>query len=86
MSDILIYSTSECPNCRVLKAFLKERGIKFKEMDISTPEALTELSMNGVFTTSAPVLQVGKEFYTSNELFKENKLNQSRLESILNNR
>lgn len=84
MSDILIYSTTDCPNCRVLKAFLKNRNVEFKERDMSTPEALTELSMNGVFTMSAPILQIGNRFYTYNELFTDGKINQSKLESILN--
>jgi hypothetical protein len=38
-------------------------------MDMSTPEALTELRINGVFTLSAPVLQAGEDFYTVDELF-----------------
>jgi len=36
---------------------------------MSTPEALTELRINGVFTLSAPVLQADDKFYTVEELF-----------------
>ena len=36
---------------------------------MSTPEALTELRINGVFTLSAPVLQVEENFYTVEDLF-----------------
>jgi len=41
---------------------------------MSTPEALTELRINGVFTLSAPVLQADDNFYTVEELFSGEKL------------
>ena len=41
---------------------------------MSTPEALTELRINGVFTLSAPVLQADDKFYTVEELFSGEKL------------
>lgn len=84
MSDILIYSTSNCPNCRVLKAHLQKKKVQFKETDMATPEALTELRMNGVFTMAAPVLQVGNRFYTYNDLFTGDEIDSKRLESVLN--
>jgi hypothetical protein len=49
---------------------------------MATPAALTELRMNGVFTMSAPVLQVGSRFFTTKELFNQEKIDQSRLESL----
>lgn len=83
MQEIQIYSTVNCPNCRVLKQFLETRNIQYKEVDMATPAALTELRMNGVFTMSAPVLQVGSRFFTTKELFSQEKIDQSRLESLL---
>ena len=81
---ILIYSTRNCPNCRVLKQFLANKNVPFTEVDMATPAALTELRMNGVFTMAAPVLQIGNKFHTYNELFTQDRINQSMLESILN--
>jgi glutaredoxin len=83
MQEIQIYSTVNCPNCRVLKQFLETMNIQYKEVDMATPAALTELRMNGVFTMSAPVLQVGSRFFTTKELFSQEKIDQSRLESLL---
>ena len=83
MQDILIYSTGNCPNCKVLKQFLEKKNIQYKEVDMATPAALTELRMNGVFTMSAPVLQVGSRFYTYSELFKQDRIDHGRLESLL---
>ncbi len=83
MQDILIYSTSNCPNCRVLKQFLEKKNMQFKEVDMATPAALTELRMNGVFTMSAPVLQIGKKFYTNKEIFSGDRIDQGKLEALL---
>lgn len=80
---ILIYSTRNCPNCRVLKQFLENKNVPFNEVDMATPAALTELRMNGVFTMAAPVLQIDTKFHTYNELFTQDRINQSKLESLI---
>lgn len=36
------------------------------------PESLTELTFNGVYTRTAPVMRVGDVFYTHEKLFGEN--------------
>ncbi len=80
---IQLYSTNNCPNCRVLKQFLENKNIKYEEVDMATPAALTELRMNGVFTMSAPVLQVNNRFFTTKELLSKDRIDQSKLESLL---
>jgi glutaredoxin len=69
-----VYSTQSCPKCELLKTALGKAGIYFENQDMSTPEALTELRINGVFTLSAPVLEVDDKFYTVVELFSGEKL------------
>ncbi len=71
---VRVYSTQSCPRCEQLKAALGKAGISFENQDMSTPEALTELRINGVFTLSAPVLQADDKFYTVEELFSGEKL------------
>lgn len=83
MQDILIYSTKNCPNCRVLKQFIEKKNIQYKEVDMATPAALTELRINGVFTMAAPVLQIGNKFYTTGDLFSQDRIDQSKLETLL---
>jgi glutaredoxin len=39
MEPITIYSTTWCPDCRRAKAFLKERGVDFHEVDIEQDPA-----------------------------------------------
>ena len=81
--DILIYSTTNCPNCRMLKQFLESKNYHYREVDMATPTALTELRMNGVFTMMAPVLQVGSKFYVYDELFTDDRIDEGKLESLL---
>ncbi len=69
-----IYSTKSCPKCEQLKKALKSAGLQFENLDMATPEALTELRVNGVFTLSAPVLQWDERFYTVEDLFDGEKL------------
>lgn len=68
--NLTVYSTSTCPRCEQLKAALKKAGLNYEHQDMSTPEALTELRVNGVFTLMAPVLQADDSFYTVEELFE----------------
>ena len=66
---LTIYTLVDCPNCEILKEFLKKKGIAFSEEDMSTAAALTELRVNGVFVNEAPVLRNGTRFLTHNDLF-----------------
>ena len=65
----VVYSTETCPRCEQLKEVLKSWEAQFENVNMATPEALTELRVNGVFVLSAPVLQVGEKFYTVEDLF-----------------
>ena len=79
--NLIVYSTPTCPRCEQLKAALKKAGLDYKSQDMSTPEALTELRVNGVFTLMAPVLQADESFYTVEDLFEGDLLRD--LSSIL---
>ena len=83
MSDIIIYTTETCPKCVQLKKVLKSNNVAFTEADMSTPESLTELRVNGVFTVTAPVLQIDDDFLTYEELFNSDGVDLESLKSIL---
>ena len=76
-----VYSTNSCPKCEQLKTALTKTKVQFEVLDMATPEALTELRINGVFTLAAPVLQVEERFYTVEDLFDGDKLKE--ISSIL---
>ncbi|MCP1714961.1 glutaredoxin [Methanocalculus alkaliphilus] len=80
MSDsknIIVYSLEVCPNCEILKNYLQIKGVDYAEISLDDPEALTDLRMNGVFVMEAPVLQIGEEYLTSKELFKDGEVQNS---------
>ncbi len=72
ISEVKVYTTEKCPRCKQLKGLLKSHEIVYEEVDMATPEALTELRMRDIFTISAPVLQIDESFLTSKDLFDEN--------------
>ncbi len=68
---IKVYTNSSCPYCTRAKRFLKEHGIKFKEINISTyPQAAKELKEK-TGQTGVPVILTGNHKIVG---FDENKL------------
>jgi glutaredoxin 3 len=68
MSNIIVYSKKDCPNCDMLKGLLNKENVEYKIAKIDTPAALTELRLNDVYTMSAPVLQIDNKFYTMDDI------------------
>lgn len=85
MSEVIVYTTKICPNCKTLKQILVDASVPFNETDMTTPAALTELTMNNVFTMSAPVLRIQDRFYTTDELFIGDSINRQAVEDIIAN-
>ena len=82
-SQLIVYTLEYCPNCELLKGFLKKGGYSFVEADLSTAESLTELRLNGVFVNEAPVLQKDSDFFTSADLFPSGKLDGDHLSKLM---
>ncbi len=64
MSEITIYSTAWCGDCRRAKEFLKERGIAFREVNIDESPKAQELVRrvnNGRCTV--PTLEVDGRYF-----------------------
>jgi glutaredoxin len=80
--QLIVYTLEHCPNCDLLKGFLKKSGHSYSERDLSSAESLTELRLNGVFVNEAPVLQKGNDFYTSSDLFPAGKLDTEHLSRL----
>jgi len=68
-----LFSTKNCPKCLLVRNALLDKKKSFEVVDMSTPESQTELSCNGVFTLSAPVLRIDDKFYTVKDLFDGEK-------------
>jgi glutaredoxin len=81
--QLIVYTLEHCPNCEILKGFLKKGGYIFTERDLSTAESLTELRVNGIFVNEAPVLQKAEEFFTSADLFPAGKMNDEHVTHLI---
>lgn len=66
MTIVIYVKMKGCSICKALENFLKKENLPFKTVDIETAIAFTELTINDVFTTMAPVLQVDNNFYKAN--------------------
>jgi glutaredoxin-like protein NrdH len=83
MAKIIVYTTERCPKCNKLKQFLEANSVFFEVAEMATPEALTELRFNGVFTVTAPVLQINDTFLTHEDLFRGEEVNSEKILGIL---
>ncbi len=83
MAEIIVYTTERCPKCNKLKKILEDNSVTFNSAEMDTPKALTELRFNGVFTLTAPVLQINDIFLTHEELFIGEEVNTEKILGIL---
>lgn len=55
MVDVVVYSTPACPQCMSTKRLMDKKGIKYREVDLTTePEKLEEFRQQGF--TQAPIV------------------------------
>lgn len=82
-AGFIVYTLDFCPRCEILKEFLASRNLEFSIEDMSTAASLTELRVNGVFVSEAPVLRKGKKFLTTKELFGgSDRVNESAIAAL----
>jgi mycoredoxin len=63
MDLITIYSTGWCPDCRRAKAFLRERGFRFQEVNIEEdPESEAIVLRANDGRRKVPTLKVGERY------------------------
>ncbi len=58
---VKVYSTSACPYCVTLKAYLKEHGIEFEDIDVSQDEKAREEIIKKSGQMGVPVVEIGKD-------------------------
>jgi alkyl hydroperoxide reductase subunit F len=77
MPDVRVYTTKQCPYCRMVKAYLERRKIPFAEIDVSSDAKaaaeMIELSgQNGVpVTVAGDRVIIGFDAQALNEVFGE---------------
>ena len=58
MANVKVYSTPTCPWCIKAKDFLKERGVEFEDLDISSNEEARKEIMEKSGQMGVPVLDI----------------------------
>ena len=64
----MVYTSSGCPKCAMLKNWLKDRGFAFEEKPLDM-EVTADLIMKNVVVLSAPILEVEGTFYDGDQIF-----------------
>jgi glutaredoxin-like YruB-family protein len=61
MAKITIYSTPTCTYCVILKNYLKEKGIEYEEIDVSTDLGAQKEMIDKSGQMGVPVSIIGEE-------------------------
>lgn len=80
MERITLYTSAGCTLCQTLKNWLTERSVGFVEKDLLDSDVMSTLVMSNVFIMSAPALEANGRFYTVDEIFSGERLNEELLE------
>jgi hypothetical protein len=76
---LIVYSSKNHRPCDELKNALNEMGIRYREISIRDPDAVTTIRNNGCLSMEPPVIQViygqmKMNFFKTDDLFWDGKL------------
>ncbi|MFX1564282.1 MAG: glutaredoxin family protein [Promethearchaeota archaeon] len=77
----VVYSSSSCPQCQVLKQYLHDKGITHNERIIEEPEARVDALMLNIYST--PALVINEHVLHQTEMFQNGHLDESVLLAFL---
>ncbi|OXS63433.1 glutaredoxin family protein [Rossellomorea vietnamensis] len=61
MKEVILYSQPECPPCEVVKMFLKEHQVNYKEINIKNDEQARNYLINQLKSYSTPTVTIDSE-------------------------
>ncbi len=61
MADIKVYTTPTCPWCRKTKEFLKEKGVEYDEIDVSSDRGAAKEMIERSGQMGVPQIVVGEK-------------------------
>ena len=71
---VVVYTSSGCSRCDVLKKWLKNKNTNFEEKNLGDVDVMTDLVMRNFVVMSAPALEIDGMVYTDNQIFENNGL------------
>ena len=58
MSRVEVYTTSHCPYCHAAKALLDNKGIKYKEIDVTEDPLMKQRVMDELGWRTVPIILI----------------------------
>ncbi|MFA5363989.1 MAG: glutaredoxin family protein [Candidatus Bathyarchaeia archaeon] len=74
VNGVVVYTTSGCNRCDMLKKWLKNKNAAFEEKNLEDSDVMTDLVMRNFVVMSAPAIEIDGEVYTDNEIFENDGL------------
>jgi len=71
-SGVVVYTTSGCPRCDLLKKWLKNKNTNFEEKNLENSDVMTDLVMRNFVVLSAPALEINGDVFTDSQIFENN--------------
>ena len=81
-NGLVVYTTSGCTRCDMLKKWLKNKDADFEEKNLEDSEVMTDLVMRNFVVMSAPAIEIDGIVYTDNQIFESNGLIKPNLSKI----
>ena len=73
-NGVVVYTTSGCTRCDMLKKWLKNKNTNFEEKNLEDSDVMTNIVMRNFVVMSAPAIELNGAVYTDNQIFESNGL------------
>ena len=71
---VIVFSTPTCSFCRAVKQYLRQQGIRFKEIDLTRDQAAARDVVRRTKQQGVPVIYIGSKYVIGFDRPKINKL------------
>jgi glutaredoxin len=71
-NSVVVYTTSGCTRCSMLKKWLKNKNTNFEEKNLEDSDVMTDLVMRNFVVLSAPAIEIDGTVYMDNQIFEGN--------------
>ena len=83
VKEIVVYTSSGCPKCAILKKWLENKNAGFAEKNLEDVDVMADLVMRNAVVLSAPALEVEGAVYTEDQIFDGGGLIDTKILEIL---
>jgi len=86
VKEIVVYTSSGCPKCALLKKWLENKNADFAEKNLEDVDVMADLVMRNAVVLSAPALEVKGTVYTEDQIFDGDGLIDAKVLELLKDR